>query len=152
VNKLPLLTISGLVVYLLATEFVTNTWAQYAPDPGLTRSFAEDVGRFQKSKTSVFASICTQAHDQVAVMLLPVGSLTGKLTLFISGEAYNMSGVRIEDGRPVVYEALGGNWSYDKMQNLANQLATNGFKLMSPRDLNAILVDHIKQVCTDRDR
>ncbi len=112
----------------------------------MTAAFKEYLDSLALSPGAAFVSSCFGSeHGETAVLVIPIGSDTGTLALLVSHEKYNGAGVKLRNGRIIIFEGGGGEWSRRKLQFFANKLASSDFRLESGdelRDLTTMNPEH----------
>jgi|SRR5208337_42809 len=122
--------------------------SQYFPSSKMTAAFQEYLDSLALSHSAAFVSSCFGPEDgETAVLVIPIGSDTGTLALLSSHESYNGAGVKLQNGRIIIFEGGGGEWSRRKLQFFANKLASSDFRLESGDQLRALTTMNPEHRC-----
>jgi len=103
----------------------------------------------ENTKTSVFYSKCKskEGEQYTATLLFPVGNLKGLLIEKKGNTVINLATVMTGKNGLSIEETHAGGYTYDRVKNLANELANYNFKLISPLKANALANDKTNNVC-----
>ncbi len=123
-------------------------WAQYFPSDALTKGFEDNLHTIAQGKGAAFLSVCRDpANGGLAILIMPVGSESGTLTLAVYGRVYNGAGVESRNGKALITEGGGGEWSYRRLQFFAEILAGGTFRLKRGSELTHLLQMKPKTSC-----
>jgi hypothetical protein len=129
----------------------SQAWAQFSPDPRMTKNFKDRMQVLKSSHTKVFVSDCdlsAKGKDK-AVLAFAFGSSTGTLALVSEGNIYNGAGVRFENDRAVLEDPGGGEWSQRRLSGITDQLVKFPFVLMQPNDVTALFSKKSSNECVE---
>jgi len=124
--------------------------AQLFPSDKMTAAFRHNVDSFALSNGGAFVSICQGPEKgEMAILIVPLGTHSGSLSLWSFGKVYNGAGLEIRAGKFIIVEGGGGDWSRRKLQFYADKLAESEFQLDSPNHLRSLLTTRARNACPE---
>ncbi len=132
--------ILALVVSSCVAVSIDGGNAQIFPSDDLTKAFEGHLEEVTRSNGWAFVSSCWGPEkNEQAILVIPVGTDTGTVTLIQAQKVYNGAGIKIETDGIVIVEGGGGEWSLRRLQFFADKLGAARFELESRTKLRGVL-------------
>lgn len=114
--------------------------AQIFPDRLQTQVFRSYLRSLASGGTAAFVSRCEgPGRGEEAILVVPTAGDAARLVLFSSREVYSGAILKIENGRFVITEGSGGEWSDKRLHAFLNFLTKSTFRFVLPDKLNGLL-------------
>jgi hypothetical protein len=100
-----------------------------------------------QSGRRVFVTDCNLGKAERALLIFPIGNADGTLVLTAAGDVYNGADVRIDLNGITLVDAGGGEWSYQRLLEIARRLIRFRFVMMRPDDVIPLLRTESANTC-----
>ena len=137
----------------IAVAAVLGVWSskgrpQIFPDHRMTEVFSSYLNSLSSGGTPAFVSRCRGSGEgDGAILIIPTGSDTGRLVLFTSHDVYSSALLKIQNGRLVIIEGMGGEWSDRRLRAFLTSLSSSSFRFEYPEQLQKLLNAPSSNIC-----